>query len=595
MAEKLIKTKIALKQNTYEYWTDDTITQPATKPAAGSGAGRYYVPLYGEVCFCEITAANQGTQTTPPTVLFKVGNGKDYFKDLNWASALAADVYDWAKKSLDEFTAWVAKIPKTVTLKVNNVDTQYTIEEAIKLVRGEIAAGGTAAALTIADQSQAGKIKYVAQQGGVDIVEAIEVNAESGIVIDVVSSVPTIKHQVAPTTGDKAAVTTDTATGNTFITEVTIDTLGHVAGVKSKTVSIPDSPSITIVDKTSTDSDTTVYAVTNLQESGTLNHTITPTYTAVPTKKYVDDEIAAKVAGAVQYLGTVSAAANLGKNESGTIITIGKGDFYRASAAFDLGSEKVHVGDMLIAIVDDPGATTTNWDVGHLEIDTNDWKANSDTAAGYVAATGGTTNAGKVWKVGSDGKPAWLAESHHQAKNIVGASAAATANAAVAKTTNSIYLNLIENNAVRSSHNIVGAGSTKVYSDANGKITIESEALSASQNGYVPKEWYNDLYNFVNKWDVHASGTLNHSADGAEITIDTEEGIVISASNNTALLYPTHIQVREDGKDFVSLYKNKIAHRSATTNTTYNYTLPLASGELVLAGQEDIVYILDCN
>jgi hypothetical protein len=32
-------------------------------------------------------------------VLFKVGNGKDYFKDLNWASALASDVYDWAKAS----------------------------------------------------------------------------------------------------------------------------------------------------------------------------------------------------------------------------------------------------------------------------------------------------------------------------------------------------------------------------------------------------------------------------------------------------------------------------------------------------------------
>lgn len=530
MAEKIIKTKIKLRQESYTYWTDATATAPSEK-TEGAGEKGYYVPYYGEVCFCEITAVNQGTQAAPPTVLFKVGNGKDYFKDLNWASALAADVYDWAKKSEAEFTAWVAKTPKTVTLKVNNVDTQYTIEEAIKLIRSEIAAGGSAAAITIADESTTDKIKYVAKQGGTDIVEAIEVDAGTGIDIAVVNNVPTIKHQAKPTTGNAASATTDTATGNTFITEVSIDSLGHVAGVKSKTVSIPDSPSISIVDKTDTDSNTTVYAVTNLVESGTLNHTITPTYKAVPTKKYVDDEIAAKVAGAVQYLGTVSAAANLGKDSSGTAITIGKGDFYRASAAFTLGSEQVHVGDILIAIVDNPGATATNWDVAHLEIDTDTWTANSDTAAGYVAATGGTGNAGKVWKVGSDGKPAWLADTdtdtHHQAKNIVGTSATATENGAVTGT-GGVYLNLVENGAIRSTHKIIGSGAATVKSDSSGNITINAtntwNALSASQDGYVSKNWYTKL--------------------------------------------------------------NTIATK---------YTVPDVTGEVVLAEQTDITYILDCN
>lgn len=96
MADKIIKTKIKLRQEAFSYWADTTATEPAEKKA-GAGEKGYYVPLFGEVCFCEITAANQGTLTDPPTVLFKVGNGKDYFKDLNWASALAADVYDWAK------------------------------------------------------------------------------------------------------------------------------------------------------------------------------------------------------------------------------------------------------------------------------------------------------------------------------------------------------------------------------------------------------------------------------------------------------------------------------------------------------------------
>lgn len=101
---KNLKTRIALKQNTYEYWTE--------------GEGKDYIPLYGEVCFCEIPAPDadateqtNGSQeaTNAPTVLFKVGTGKKdedgnwvagtnkTFAQLNWVSALAADVYAWAK------------------------------------------------------------------------------------------------------------------------------------------------------------------------------------------------------------------------------------------------------------------------------------------------------------------------------------------------------------------------------------------------------------------------------------------------------------------------------------------------------------------
>lgn len=80
---KELKTRIALKYNTYEYWT--------------TGEGKDYAPLKGEVCFCAIESKDQGAQTAP-TVLFKVGvDGQTKFSALKWASALAADVYDWAK------------------------------------------------------------------------------------------------------------------------------------------------------------------------------------------------------------------------------------------------------------------------------------------------------------------------------------------------------------------------------------------------------------------------------------------------------------------------------------------------------------------
>lgn len=63
-------------------------------------------------------------------------------------------------------------------------------------------------------------------------------------------------------------------------------------------------------------------------------------------------------------------------------------------------------------------------------------------------------------------------DTHHQAKNIVGASATATANAATANTTT--FLNLVENGAVRSSHQIKGAGATTVSATAAGVITVTS-------------------------------------------------------------------------------------------------------------------------
>lgn len=66
--------------------------------------------------------------------------------------------------------------------------------------------------------------------------------------------------------------------------------------------------------------------------------------------------------------------------------------------------------------------------------------------------------------------PNYIADTHYTANLITGASATAKANAAGA--TNSVFLNLVENNDVRNSHNIVGEGSVTVASDASGKITI---------------------------------------------------------------------------------------------------------------------------
>jgi hypothetical protein len=99
MAE--IKTRIALKYDSYANW--------AANPTL--------VLLKGELGICEIPAdttevaeTSEGVKSkvnTAPTVLFKVGDGKTQFSALPWASAKAADVYSWAKKSEEEFKTWL--------------------------------------------------------------------------------------------------------------------------------------------------------------------------------------------------------------------------------------------------------------------------------------------------------------------------------------------------------------------------------------------------------------------------------------------------------------------------------------------------------
>ena len=85
---KTLQTRSALKHDTWANWHDES----------KENQGANLVLLKGEIGFCEIPADNSAA-TTAPTVLFKVGDGTTPFKTLKWASALAADVYGWAKAS----------------------------------------------------------------------------------------------------------------------------------------------------------------------------------------------------------------------------------------------------------------------------------------------------------------------------------------------------------------------------------------------------------------------------------------------------------------------------------------------------------------
>lgn len=82
-----------------------------------------------------------------------------------------------------------------------------------------------------------------------------------------------------------------------------------------------------------------------------------------------------------------------------------------------------------------------------------------------------TTSTKFLREDGTWAAPSYISDTHYTANLIVGPGNSSTSNGANT-TTNSIYLNLIENNEVRNSHNIVGGGSVSVACDATGKITI---------------------------------------------------------------------------------------------------------------------------
>ena len=82
MADQILKTRIKLKYDTLQNWTTNNP-----------------VLLAGEIAVATIPNANPANKQLPP-VMFKVGDGTSKFSELDWASALAADVYSWAKAAV---------------------------------------------------------------------------------------------------------------------------------------------------------------------------------------------------------------------------------------------------------------------------------------------------------------------------------------------------------------------------------------------------------------------------------------------------------------------------------------------------------------
>ena len=127
MAEKILKTRIRLKYDEYADWTSNN-------PVLGPG----------EVAVTVIPTGASVEQTTPPAIMFKVGDGTKNFNALPWASALAADVYAWAKKAAPEATDFSAVIAAardgligadSVVKTINSLKGDVTLETTVDETR----------------------------------------------------------------------------------------------------------------------------------------------------------------------------------------------------------------------------------------------------------------------------------------------------------------------------------------------------------------------------------------------------------------------------------------------------------------------------
>lgn len=114
MSDHVIQTKILLRYDTYDHWSQSNL-----------------ILGLGEAAVCSfpyensIEASDYWPNNTPPAIGIKIGDGINYFRNLPWVQAVAADVYEWAKSN--EKPSYTAQ----EISGLRNFISQYLLEQGI--------------------------------------------------------------------------------------------------------------------------------------------------------------------------------------------------------------------------------------------------------------------------------------------------------------------------------------------------------------------------------------------------------------------------------------------------------------------------------
>lgn len=115
MANTTLNTRLCLKRDSYNNWVAVQDT---------------FIPLSGEPCVI-IVQASASAVVQEPAVLIKIGDGTTTLKDLPYASAMAADVYSWAKAATKpSYTAEeIDGLSDYISDEIEDTNTQYKLEK----------------------------------------------------------------------------------------------------------------------------------------------------------------------------------------------------------------------------------------------------------------------------------------------------------------------------------------------------------------------------------------------------------------------------------------------------------------------------------
>lgn len=526
MAEKLIKTRLKLKYDTFTNWDKVKTT---------------FVPLKGEVCLVEVPNVGDDGVQSAPSVLMKVGDGTSTYGALEYISARAADVYSWAKASSkptygpdevgvnDKTFPGLMKTGTVTGVKMNgttknpssgvvDLGTVITAHQDISGKQNKAISLDGITATTV--EGALVEIKTLAdgKQTAQQVLNAITNELAKHPGIDKVGTVTSVSISEGATNG-----TIKYSVNGAAATEVKVKGLGSLAYKSS--LSKGDVGLGNVQNKTL---DTAVTA-------GSGNY-----ITSGAVKTYVDGA----VTGAVQYLGTVANADELAALNPDSV-----GDFCRVSTAFG----GYHVGDLLLCKTLKSGSTAATWDVIHGEMDKNTWVANSANADGYVAK--GTGHANKVWKTDGNGNPGWREDAdtkvtsvanHYAPAADTSAALSASASSTTAATWNSTSLVTGVNLQRDAKGHVTGVTVNSIKMPANPNTDTNQKVTAKDSGGTAVDFGANSTVEIAAGSNV----TITPDATNKKIVIAAKDTVYSIANASTPGLVKSSTTGTTSGRDY---------------------------------------------